>query len=169
MKLTIFTLYKYEPNLFDNMVLPDGVDHDQVVNTILEECGEFGSIYPDPEFMQFIIGVWSKNQLTAWMKLQTTVSITYEPINNYDRYEESERVVTGTATGQETAFNSNTLQDVSGSVSDGDDKFTSHVYGNIGVTTTQQMLEQERKIAEFSMVEYISNSFKNKFCIEVYA
>ena len=40
--------------------------------------------------------------------------------------------------------------------------------GNIGVTTTQQMLEQERVIAELNMVEYITNSFKKRFCIMIY-
>lgn len=40
--------------------------------------------------------------------------------------------------------------------------------GNIGVTTTQQMLEQERAIAEFNMVSYIAQSFKQRFCLLIY-
>ena len=40
--------------------------------------------------------------------------------------------------------------------------------GNIGVTTTQQMLEQERKIAEFNMISYIAQSFKQRFCLLIY-
>ena len=40
--------------------------------------------------------------------------------------------------------------------------------GNIGVTTTQQMLEQERKIAEFNMISYIAQSFKERFCLLIY-
>lgn len=40
--------------------------------------------------------------------------------------------------------------------------------GNIGVTTTQQMLEQEREIAKFNMVEYITESFKKRFCLMIY-
>lgn len=40
--------------------------------------------------------------------------------------------------------------------------------GNIGVTTTQQMLEQERKIAEFNMINYIAQSFKQRFCLLIY-
>ena len=40
--------------------------------------------------------------------------------------------------------------------------------GNIGVTTTQQMLEQERKIAEFNMISYITQSFKQRFCLLIY-
>lgn len=45
---------------------------------------------------------------------------------------------------------------------------TLHSRGNIGVTTTQQMIEQERKIAEFNIYDYIVQSFKNRFCLMVY-
>lgn len=41
-------------------------------------------------------------------------------------------------------------------------------YGNIGVTTTQQMIEQERKIVQFSIYEYISRQFAEAFCLLVY-
>lgn len=40
--------------------------------------------------------------------------------------------------------------------------------GNIGVTMTQQLLEAERNIAEFSMLNYIMMSFKKRFCLLVY-
>ena len=40
--------------------------------------------------------------------------------------------------------------------------------GNIGVTTTQQMLEQERAIAEFNIINYIAQSFKQRFCLLIY-
>ena len=45
---------------------------------------------------------------------------------------------------------------------------TQHRTGNIGVTTTQQMLEQERQIAEFNMINYIAQSFKQRFCLLIY-
>lgn len=40
--------------------------------------------------------------------------------------------------------------------------------GNIGVTSSQQLLEAERKIAEFSIINYITLSFKERFCLLVY-
>lgn len=46
--------------------------------------------------------------------------------------------------------------------------YTQRRTGNIGVTTTQQMIEQERKIAEFNLIEKIVASFKMRFCILVY-
>lgn len=41
-------------------------------------------------------------------------------------------------------------------------------YGNIGVTTTQAMIEEERKVVQFCIDDYIIDSFKRKFCILVY-
>lgn len=46
--------------------------------------------------------------------------------------------------------------------------FNMHAEGNIGVTTTQQMIEQEREIRKFNIYDYIVNEFKTRFCILVY-
>lgn len=44
-----------------------------------------------------------------------------------------------------------------------------HTSGNIGVTTSQQMLEQEKNIAlALNIFPIICESFKQRFCIEVY-
>lgn len=41
-------------------------------------------------------------------------------------------------------------------------------YGNIGVTTTQEMLQAEREVLKFELLEIISNEYKKRFCILVY-
>ena len=46
---------------------------------------------------------------------------------------------------------------------------TSRIHGNIGVTTSQQMLEQEMQIAgKLNIYNYIVNEFKQRFCIAIY-
>ena len=40
--------------------------------------------------------------------------------------------------------------------------------GNIGVTTTQQMIKEEREIDLFNIYREIANSFKKEFCIMLY-
>lgn len=40
--------------------------------------------------------------------------------------------------------------------------------GNIGVTTTQQMIEQERDIDKFDIYDIILNDFIDAFCVQVY-
>ena len=45
----------------------------------------------------------------------------------------------------------------------------SRIHGNIGVTTSQQMLQQEIDIApKLNIMNYIIDSFKNRFCIMVW-
>lgn len=41
-------------------------------------------------------------------------------------------------------------------------------FGNIGVTTTQNMINQERQVALFNLADVIIDSFKNRFCILVW-
>lgn len=45
---------------------------------------------------------------------------------------------------------------------------TGRAYGNIGVTTTQQMIEAERNVVKFNIVDYIVEDFKRRFCLLIY-
>lgn len=48
------------------------------------------------------------------------------------------------------------------------DEYTRIEQGNIGVTTTQQMLKEQREVVEFNIYHYITESFKERFCVMVY-
>ena len=41
-------------------------------------------------------------------------------------------------------------------------------HGNIGVTTTQEMIEQERRVDTFNLYDIIIENFKMRFCIMIY-
>lgn len=41
-------------------------------------------------------------------------------------------------------------------------------YGNIGVTTTQQMITEQRDVVEFNIYDYIIADFKKRFCLQVW-
>ena len=46
---------------------------------------------------------------------------------------------------------------------------TTHLYGNIGVTTSQQMLRAELELAaELDFYKMVAKQFAEKFCILVY-
>ena len=47
-------------------------------------------------------------------------------------------------------------------------KRTGRAHGNIGVTTSQQMLEAELDIARWNIIEEITNLFLTEFCIYLY-
>lgn len=49
-----------------------------------------------------------------------------------------------------------------------DNTRTGHTHGNIGVTTSQQMLEAELNISKWNIYENIGKLFANEFCIMIY-
>lgn len=51
---------------------------------------------------------------------------------------------------------------------DEEENYTRIEQGNIGVTTTQQMLKEQREVVEFNIYHYITESFKERFCVMVY-
>lgn len=72
--------------------------------------------------------------------------------------------------------NSNSENDTSEGISTNSGKiknsnseiFRSRVHGNIGVTTSQQMIESQRNVVQFCMTEFIINDFISRFCVAVY-
>ena len=92
--MSVIGLKSYNQYLFDDMVIPDGVDKTVLTNNIIYDCAELEVIYPDPYFMQFAIGEWSKRELPIWQKIHEMETAEYNPIENYDRYD-SETESTG--------------------------------------------------------------------------
>ena len=89
-------------------------------------------------------------------------SATYQPQNKVieDR-NESNTITTGT----ESEGSSSTT----GSVTDSETKTrTGRAHGNIGVTTSQQMLEAEWAVARLNIYEEAADLFLSEFCIFVY-
>lgn len=41
-------------------------------------------------------------------------------------------------------------------------------YGNVGVTTTQEMLEAQRTLVRYNVYDEIADSFKEEFCLYIY-
>lgn len=210
------------------MVVPEGCNRNQVIDAILLKCDCFTLLYPDWEVMQDEIGNWSLQRAYMFNTLWKTLSLDYNPIENYDRTEKwtdtdtkkesrtgssntkSEYATvnegdsttnfspgtTNTTTQSGKAFNSlsfvetgKTVQTDSGkdvttnttnsNVSGSDttqggstDSFTAdnkvehdgRIRGNIGVTTSQQMIEQERQVALFNFYDAVAEDFKDRFC-----
>lgn len=85
--ITILGLYNWNEHIFDGLQLPDGVDKDIIIDNILEECNELEVLYSDPDYMQAVIGIWSKRMLPTWIRLNDTFNAEYNPLYNVDAYE----------------------------------------------------------------------------------
>lgn len=298
--MSVLGLYNYDDTIFDNMSFPEAMttaEKTDTINNIILECAELEVLYTNPAFMKFAIQTWSRKELPTWVRVYNASVAEYDPIENYNRYEEStqttdmtrqhsgndirrmvidqteanrgtdtttnsgkdttqlsgsdgshtvidaDEVHTGTdtttntgtdvTTNQIAGFDSNTLVDHDKSTlahghgtsllhgesvatdtteditithgkkeelthglqtqlahghavdtdadntettthglkieDDGDVTTESHIHGNIGVTTSQQMLESELTVApKLNIINYITESFKKRFCLLVY-
>lgn len=45
---------------------------------------------------------------------------------------------------------------------------TNRTHGNIGVTTSQQMIEAERSLVRYSLIEEIAEDYRDAFCLDIY-
>ena len=275
-KLTMIGMYQYDPTLFSDLTFPAGIDKDLAVCQILNRSGEFEVLYTNPDFFKQMITFWGKKHYRTFDKWIYALGIDFEPLYNYDRFEEfvdeklgtsatnnertsstigatetersrnaaqsmanSSDVTTGTTgdrqsvngetvdQGAETenkvsAFDASTYspkdkqETTSGQVTNGmqlensktdsstsgesstnsvenssegesitssqgssisdkggesrteQTKHTAHLYGNIGVTTSAQMLQEFLDVERFNIYEQIADLFIDEFCIMVY-
>lgn len=193
--LSILGLYNYDNSIFDLFVVPDGMNKELIINNILLECAEMEIIYPEPDIMKNAIGLWSNKQLESWERMYKAMQLEYDPIYNYDRFEEwldsnqstaqSNSNTTanrnGTTKHQVNAFNSGITDSNSDTITNNDKDTTTtdsnnsnigthsgHLYGNIGVTTSQDMVLSEVNVSKFIVQDYIIEQFKERFCLLVY-
>ena len=233
MKVTLLGWMNYDNTLFDTIVTPNGITKQQMIDSILLRCGEFNVIYSNLDFLKFAIKNWSERHLYQFNKIIEAIEASYNPVHNYDRYEDISDQHTGTSSddgsngftqtgsGKTTvegaddytdttdattenlisADNASTYQpdnktevdseltheetydsetNTSSSIinkassamthkeNDSNDH-TAHMYGNIGVTTSQKMVEDEIVLREkFGIYDIIAASFAEEFCVMIY-
>ena len=91
-KITLFGMYRWmqesDDNLFGEMDLPDGMDAELLVNTIILHGAEFEVLYANPEVMKSMIGIWSDKWYFTFQRWLRALAIDYNPLENYDRIED---------------------------------------------------------------------------------
>lgn len=180
--LSILSLYAYDNTIFDNLVLPEGIDHQTIIDKICFDNAELSLIYTDPVAVKQLIKNWSMVQNPNWARIAEALSAEYSPIENYDRYEDFSDTGTNTteqSTGTTRSVagwnNDSSLTPSEGVTSEGSGSAvssnhrTGHLHGNIGVTTAQQMITEEVKLrSSITLADVISSSFRKHFCIMIY-
>lgn len=87
---------------------------------------------------------------------------------NYQPYENSINNNQSSTTSNAITSNNTNNSSRSNSNADIDAHRTGRTHGNIGVTTSQQMLQSELELAEWNLIEKITDIFVQEFCIPVY-
>lgn len=224
-RITLNGMFLYDPTLFDGIVLPDGMSKELMIDQIIRQSGDLFPLYQVPEQVKKSITQWFTRRLPNFEKLWTGFTAEYNPIENYDRHEESTetpditRVNTVDGNKTETpnitrsvqnsgedkstntadvagfdsvgyAPNSKTISDGTSSTSGsetesgnrtytddttttdketGTRKTESRIHGNIGVTTSAQMLEGELALrASLDLYVVIATEFETDNLLQVY-
>lgn len=207
-------------SVFDKLNLPSGIDKNILKDSILMRSGEFEVLYSDPYLMTDLVGIWANKYYATFERWVKALQVKYDPLNNYDRYEDiedttkrNEKSNTKTdgsnktksevdvttdndtdSTFSESAYNEtdpseksidhseNDVHTVTKSGGEGEDHSTTdgsraedgsykrkaHLYGNIGVTTSQQMLESELNLGYWNIYNKITDMFITEFLLLVY-
>lgn len=192
-RMTLYGMYKYDPTLFDGVTLPVGMDKTLMVNQIIRQSGDLFPYYQVPPEVKTAITEWFTRRQDNFSKLWQGFTAEYNPIENYDRHEDSTETpdITHTLTnsGQDASSNSADVQGYNGtdyvpnsrttssgtSSTNGTDKesgtrtYTSRIHGNIGVTTSAQMLEGELALRRsLDIYALIAAEFETDNLIQVY-
>lgn len=96
----------------------------------------------------------------------------YDPIANYDMTEtsrdEDRATTSGDSTESSTSFDSTTQKDIGKTVSSGTANNTNihslQRSGNIGITSSQQLIEAQRGVLTFDFIQYVADLINENFC-----
>lgn len=197
MTSTILAYNDYlDGGLFRDAAFPDSVDKNIAVNTILINAGEFEPLFKDAEYMRQAVTLWAAKWAQAFDRWALAFNEEYNPLHNYDRFEEvtethddetTNKLDAATTTDDvntntRSAFDSSkyephdqsTMTGTGTSTSDGSgtDKGTferkAHLYGNIGVTTAAQMLTGELEVRKHNLYNMIADCFATELTLMIY-
>lgn len=109
LSLSILGFYNWlqsqdEPDLFRDLVIPETVDKDILVNNILMQAAPFEVVYADPDVMRELIGIWSNSRLVLWNRIEDTwlKAQEFNQLENFDRREDETITNSGTDTSSNT-------------------------------------------------------------------
>ena len=195
--MTILGLYQWDPTIFDDMQLPAAIDRNTLIGNIVLECAGLEITLPNAEIFKSMLTTWSNSRIDAWSKMVTALQSQYNALHNYDRTEthtdkwsnDSTKNMVQSSGGSDTtttktaAFNGDSLATAGENKTayggtanttntdkdSGTRDYTIKAYGNIGVTTSQQMLESEMQLrGKYDIYSIIVSEFRDKFCILIY-
>lgn len=172
--LSIMGLYNYDPTIFDDLTVPLDdeyqplFDKTTLISTICLQNAELSLLYSDPETVKQMIKLWSIASQYSWKTLAKTTNFDYNPIWNKDGTIVDEYNTTDTGESKVAAYNSSAYEPRSYGENTRGGTVTRTEQGNIGVTSTQHLIEEERAVAQFNIYDAISSDFKNRFCLMVY-
>lgn len=90
-RLTLYGMYSYLPSLFDTAPMPEGLDKQMMIAEIMSHSGDLYPYYQVPEILKANIGFWFTRRKYDFEQMFRALTAEYNPIENYNRYEDLKR------------------------------------------------------------------------------
>ena len=87
-RMTLMGLYNFDNTLFQGIELPEGLDGDILAPELLQRCGSFELLYPNLEYMKFMIPWWFAKHNDTFTRWIAALNEEYDPLYNFDGHEE---------------------------------------------------------------------------------
>lgn len=176
--------FDHTDDFFADVILDSRLSKELLADRIRECCGNLICVYSERNTLKHYSDNFFKRNEKRFKDLTDTLYYEYNPIENYDRREDSKLTHDGHSSASSdsngstsrSAFNSaaNHPVDASSGHAEGEnfDDFTdtneARIHGNIGVTTTQQMIESQRNVVMFDIIDRIVALWEVEFCLLIF-
>ena len=197
MRTTLYGFYQWDEHLFDDVVLPSGLDKDVLIRTIIRKSGDLYTYYQQPVVLKQSITDWFNVAMYEQFKrMYEVITVTYDPIHNFSRtkhdFEQNYGKVHSEAEGQTNqssseenfvnSFDSSTYKkdnrsdgtnDASSSnevTTNTEDALTkdSTESGNIGNIKTTDFIQEELRLRTYNLYNQIASMFEDEFLVQIY-
>ena len=165
---TLYNMLQIDGTIFDNIILYEKIDREICICEIEKRCLSLTVNCDFPPLFKSFVELFFKKNYDIFRELWETKLYEYNPIENYDRNETSERILSNDGENKVSAMNSSEYQPDSKAISNGSDVYNARTHGNIGVTTTQAMIEEQRRVVRYDFYEEVARMFENELCVSNY-
>lgn len=178
--------------LFNDYTLDERIDRNVMNTTILSELGASRPITTNPDLFKMLFDNFFKKYSSNITKLVDTMYYEYNPLHNKDISEEEHRQSEGdidntdeyhtdnTTEGKVSAYDSTSYQPKEQAIGDVDHTGETHsdiksevdttrsITGKDGQDSYQSLIEQERKLAEFNIFNWIIKQMRKELFLLIY-
>lgn len=88
MRFSLYGLYEYDNTIFDDVILPPGIDKQITLDTIMDLSGDLYVYYQIPSIAKRQITQWFTRHYHGFERMILTLTKDYNPIENTDAYED---------------------------------------------------------------------------------
>lgn len=165
---TLYNMLQIDETIFDNIKLYEKIGKETCICEIEKRCLSLTVNCDFPSLFKSFVEQFFRKNYDIFRELWETKLYEYNPIENYDRNETSERILSNDGENKVSAMNSSDYQPDSQASSNGSDVYNARTHGNIGVTTTQAMIEEQRSLVRYDFYTEVARMFENELCVSNY-